>query len=80
MKRILLTILLPLGLFAQQSHNAIHFDGIGKDKLLKNTNKRKIMFSLTNIKLCKTQLIISINYISKLFCVSNFENELKSFW
>lgn len=28
MKRILLTILLPLGLFAQQPHNAIHFDGI----------------------------------------------------
>ena len=28
MKRILLTILLPFGLFAQQPHNAIHFDGI----------------------------------------------------
>lgn len=28
MKRLLLTIFLPLGLFAQQSHNAIHFDGI----------------------------------------------------
>ena len=58
--------------------------GIGKknnkDKLLKRTNKRKIMFSLKNIKLFRTQLIISINYISKLFYVSNFENELKSFW
>ena len=27
MKRIFLTLLLPLGLFAQQPHNAIHFDG-----------------------------------------------------
>ena len=27
MKRIVLTLLLPLGLFAQQPHNAIHFDG-----------------------------------------------------
>ena len=27
MKRIFLTLLLPLGLFAQQPYNAIHFDG-----------------------------------------------------